>query len=195
MIVRDGAGGDKKARVDSDHRLYVQSSGVSEEHESSLVGGRSYSVTLLPMLFQSGMNSPVILIRNDSGLNLVVTEVVAGSDAWVQVGTQIDFRKNVVIGSLGNITEYEPVSMNSSFSDFSGVETWLWNGGGTGISGVSGGTVIQSTMLGYEPHHFPFGQSLIIGEGKTFAVDMRPPGVTTPLFHCTIRFYLKGDFN
>ena len=186
----DGIGDTFRAGVNEYSRLDVASSSVDEDHVRAL-RGRTYIVGVGPVAFQSGMVGPALILRNENSRLITISEIMAGSDPSLsQVGMKYSIIKNPTLGTLGNVAEVEPGNTRFDRGNLPSATAWIWDGAGTGISGVSGGETLQTLILGYEPYRYPCGHSLLLAEGDTIAILALAPAIGLPSFHISLRFYI-----
>jgi len=174
FTIKDGTGTGKMAGVDNANRLKTKAKTNTEEHVVSLEIGNAYFASTVDtantLTLATGNTYRMLYLKNDSSDTIVVEKVLSSSDT---AGLVLFWTRNPTLGSVGANNVHVPANLNFS-SNKTAVGTFhSWDETGTeGISGLSGGTVIQSfiTDVGFTVH--PIDGAIVIPQGSSMLLSM-----------------------
>ena len=178
--IRDGAGGEKRARVDNNNRLETFSITESRMADISLRDGTSYIITSdFVSLTTTGSFTGMLYIKNtDSSKNLFIDKVRICGTGTSMNSLQTKFYKNPTTGTLisdANNGIVVPSNLGSN-ETFPGLVY---------AASADGKTVTDGTQFSQFTIHLPghsiqeYDGALIVPGGSSIAIAVQPGVATT----------------
>lgn len=171
-MIRDGAGSGRLARVSPTNRIEVQATTHSEEHEVSTKNGESFFINTADtanMLTSTATGGEMLFIKNTSSTKkLVIEKVFLNSDTAGQI---FIFMKNGVVGTIGNNNIHAPVNLNFGSNNAAMATAYNWNEVGDGMTGITGGTIINVYSIGANVQVMPLDGAIILDLNNSFSVQ------------------------
>jgi hypothetical protein len=185
--IKDGTGAGFLAKVDSTNRMLVSANSQSEEHFISSGEGLAYfanSADTADTLTTTATGGPILYVRNTHAeKQLVVEKILASTDT---AGGVFKWIINPILGTIGNNNVHAPVSLNAGKSITPATVAYNWDEVGDGMTGLTGGTTLKTTIIGAGFTAFPIDSSLILEGGDSIQMNYTGAGE----FECSIRFFL-----
>lgn len=188
MRLEDGEGSGHEAGVTSAHKLKVEATMHSLEHERSHEHGDAYFANIADTadsLTITGTGGPILLIRNDSEQkDLVIRKVLVGTSSANMI---LKVVRNPLIGSLGNVNVHVPGNLNFASGNAASVSIWNWDEVGNGITGLTDGTVLNTYIFQSWSRVLPFDDAFILGKNNAIAFECKGVGELT----LGVRFFMQ----
>lgn len=194
FIIDDGRGGGYSARVDTDHLLNTRSVQITEESHVSTKDGESYfantSDTANTLTTSTGETIKLLYLKNDSTTDLLVIHKIFFSVSVT--GGVLLFVKNPTLGSVGANNAHTPVNINFRSGSTASVTCHNWDESGVeGISGISGGTTVNTYIPSAGVTAFPIEGSFVLGQSNSIMLTyINNTGGNTEVT-AGIRFYMQ----
>lgn len=154
MVLEDGTGSGRKQKVDRFNRATVFSTGTTQEHHAAGLGVAFSFQTALLALGGAAEGGYLLVVKNTDAARLLgIQKLIVSKSA---PGALLEVVRNPVLGTLSSNTVITGVNTNFGSGGGAKAEASKWDGAGTtGIGGITGGTVMETHVLGSEPLILP----------------------------------------
>jgi len=178
------------AKVNPEGQLVVQAIDVPPIHYAS-ERGQAYGCSAQKQMTQSTLTVTttagyVLVIQNMSATPITIHRITGGVDGI----TQMAIVKNPTIGTLGNYLVETPNNLNFDVKTPADANVYSWDEAGTGITGISGGTIIALIdFAAAGPIAMTFDDEFILGRGSIMALRFqgigaaREVGIASVFYH------------
>lgn len=190
MRVDDGEGNGPQAGVTNEHRLKTEAVNVPLDHIQSHSKGMSYvahAADTVNSLTITATGGPVLVLRNNNpGDDLIMHGLVVGigTDAMI-----LRLIRNPTIGTLGNEVVHIPVNTNFGSGNTALASVWSWDEvGAAAITGLTGGTLMQTLLLSKGLHFLDFNDALVLPNGSILSIECVGAGELS----LAVRFFFLG---
>lgn len=192
MIIDDGTGSGKKAKVDDENRLHTSSVGETELEFEALIGNAYNVNTGLVTLTNAGVNNGVVYYKNTGDADMIIAEIliILGTSTGGTGDGTITVYRNPTTGTLISGAVAVESNVNRSFKSFNALEidaykgatsTTVTNGEVFGTTVRSGAAVINFTS-----------SPILLGKGNSLAITYSPPsGNTSQSIRVATTIYIK----
>lgn len=185
-MLRDGKGNGYLAGVNRYHQLETKTISLSEEQFVSVNEKSAYflnSTQTADTLAITATGGNILHLQNLSTTQLLYIHKIIISNSTA--GTILKWIRNATVGTIGNNNTVVPVNSNFSSSNTANVNAYSWNQVGDGMTGITGGSVGVSFILGVGVLVLPLDGVLVLGVGNS--ITLAAKGVTN--LSLGIRFY------
>lgn len=194
-IIQDGAGKGFSALVNEQNELLVKAIIISAEHIVASRDGQSYFAntadTADTLTLATGNTYNLLYLSSKSATKeLVIQRLIVSADT---AGVVLTYLRNPVLGSVSANNVHVPVNTNFSSGNIADVTCHNWDETGTvGIGGLTGGTIIESTILPIGPTEIRIDGSLVLEQGNSLLLHIDNGTGGNVEVECGIRFYFDN---
>lgn len=197
VLIDDGTGTGKRAKVTNTNELAVRATQHTEEHFVSLVDGQAYltsisQVAAIPTLtFLTTEVGDVLVVENTGTSDLVITSILASANA---AGGILTVFKNRTLGALTQNTVIIANNLNFGSAKISTTSVNVWDEtNGNGIQGTSNGEIMRSFIVPAAGIEINTAGSVIVPQGTSITVNFNNITGGTIEFECGFRWYFDDD--
>ncbi len=191
MKIEDGQGDGKLAGVTQDHQLRVQAVQHSMEHDISHHKEEAYFANIADTansLTTTATGGPLLVLKNLSeSKHIVIHKVFVGTSADIIMRVV----RNPVIGSLGNKVDHTPPNLHFASGKDAAVACYTWDEVGDGITGLTGGLVLNTCLFDKGHRVLPSNDAFILGENNVISFEFVGAGEVT--FGIRFFFQINGS--
>jgi hypothetical protein len=131
-------------------RLRTLADSRTREHARSLEGESYFLSTAQGVGANNTLTTTVtggamLVVQNDSPINMTLERFLVGTDT---AGTVLRFVRNYDISTLAATDVATPVNLNTGTNKAASVTALVWDETGDGITGLTGGSVWNTFILG-----------------------------------------------
>lgn len=191
-IIRDGGGTARAATVNSRGELEVGAVGVSEEHFVSKVKGQAYVAhiadTANTLTLATGNTYNLLYLENSSAIStLVVQKIIISVDVKDSV---LLLQQNMTLASVAANNVHVPVNTNFGSGKAADGVFHNWDETGTtGITTLTGGTLIESQILPVGITILQIDGFMVLPQGNNLVVRILDGTGNSIEVTCAVRFY------
>jgi len=192
--IRDGTGKGFLAKVDSENRLLVHADQNSEEHNISHAFARAY-------IANTADTAPTLTVSNGETINLLYAEnsdpdrIINVHDMRVTTDTAgivVQIIRNPVLGTVGANNAHTPQNLNFQSEQAASGVFHNWDESGTaGITGITGGTVLESHNLRGSNTVFLYESAVLLFQGNSVVMRVINNTGGDVEVAATFRFYYE----
>ena len=190
-ILQDGTGAGYEAAINSRNQLKVLGTVHFGEHESSLDGDAYFAhmATTADTLTVTTTGGPMIYMKNTSTTkNLIISKIIPSTD---QAATVMKLVRDPTLGTIGNENTLAPPNINMGSNRSAEITCYNWDEVGNGLTGLTGGIVMATYVLGVGVTLLPIDDAIILTPGTDFHIELSATGSTS---ECTlnVRFHYEA---
>jgi hypothetical protein len=203
LIIESGDINPYKMVVDRFGRARVFSTSTTQEHHAATVVAEAFELSTVndvasPYAQQSIADSSdgiIMSVQNqNASKTMSLQKITFASDAEGLVVTLV---KNAVRGTLANNTTTSavaglPPNINFNSGNAASVNAEVWDGVGTGITGLTGGTPLMQATLNAGTTILPIDGSYIIGSGNELSFHVANATGAARTFTASARFFFES---
>lgn len=178
-VIEDGTGRGFKAKVDSNKRLHVDSSGRSQDQQAALLGD-SYNVNTGTITLTSANESGIFYLKYTGDNPLVIKEILAiiGSTTNGTGDGEIVILKNPTTGTVISDATVVETASNRDFSSANTLEALVYKG--AEAKTLTNGDVFASSTRSSFGAVVAFDASImVLRKGNSIGVKYTPPSGNT----------------
>lgn len=195
VFIEDGQGAGYKAGVNSANRVRVSASTFSDEHRNSEAGNAYFlntASTADTLTLDDGNSYYMLYLRNDSNSQTIVIEkVLASTDT---TGIVMKWLRNPTLTTAGANNVVTPVNMNFGSNRTANGTFYSWDEtGSTGITGISGGSVVNTFIVGTGFNVFPIDGAILLTPNTSFAIVLTNNTGGAVEVECGVRMYYEDS--
>lgn len=194
-IIQDGTGKGTSALVNEQNELLVKAIVVSAEAIVASRDGQAYFAnttdTADTLTLATGNTYNLLYLSNKSATKeLVIQRLIVSSDT---AGVVLTYIRNPVLGTVSANNIHEPVNNNFSSGNKANALCHNWDETGTvGIGGLTGGTIIEATILPVGATEIRIDGSLVLEQGNSILIHIDNNTGGDAEVECGIRFYFDN---
>ena len=189
MLINDGKGSGRSAKVGSDNRLATESSGRSALAVKSAEGDAyitSTGVTADTLTATATGGAMLYIANTSSTVSLLIDKVVVSTD---NVKCRYKELIGMALGTVADANSGKALNLNSASSKVAPVTAYAWDESNHGIGGLSGGTTTYFAYMTTGVTEVDHGGSVIIGPGSSFVVNLKNNSGGTLEAAITVKYY------
>lgn len=148
FILEDGTGSGNRAKVNSSNKIEVESTMHTKAHIASMTDGAAFianTADTAKTLTTTVTGGPILFLQNNDANNDAILQVIKISVDTT--GGILSVYRNASVGTIGNNNIHVPVNLNFGSAKTSSATCYTWNEVGNGMTGISGGTLVESYGL------------------------------------------------
>ncbi len=173
-IVNGGGGAKYSARVDANNRVLTSSNIQSEEHYISSSQGEAYAINTCEAsdtLSTTATGGVILYVKNKNSLKqLVISGYRISTDTAGVIST---FRTQPNIGTIGNNNTHTPTNLNASSPNEAQGTFYVWDEVGDGMTGLTGGNIIEANILSHGVNTLTFEDSMILEPSGSISISVK----------------------
>jgi len=169
-------------------RALVTSNAQTEEHFVSSSEGLAFyanTADTANTLTTTATGGPVLFLKNDhTTKQIAIQKILSSTDT---AGTVLTITRNPTLGTIGNNNVHTPPNMNFGKNlTTANIGTFYnWDEVGDGMTGLSGGTILNTFVMSVGINFHPFDGSILLEQGNILMFSAIGAGE----FALGVRFY------
>ena len=194
--IRDGTGKGFLAKVDSENRLIVHADQNSEEHNIAHQFARAY-------IANTADTAPTLTVASDGNIYDILYAENSDPDRIINIhdirittdtaGIVVQVIRNPILGSVGANNAHTPQNTNFQSDLAANGVFHNWDeSGDTGITGITGGAVLESHSLRGSNTVFLYESAVLLFQGNSLSLRVINNTGGNVEVAATFRFYYEA---
>lgn len=190
FIIEDGTGNGYKTKVSSNNKLEVESTVHAKSHIVAMMDEQAYianTADTAKTLTTTITGGPILYMKSDNSDKQLILEHLRFTTNTA--GGILTILRNVTLGTIGNNNIHTPVNLNFGSEKTVTVTAYNWNEVGNGMTGITGGTIIETFVLPVGLFSINFGGTFILKRTNSIVINFE--GVIAEIT-ASLHFYMHS---